>query len=229
MHDPDLVPLLDVAWPRLDHRAARARLVRLGWSICGVGDWAYAYRSPGGSLVARVGPFEPAYGYFVDLCRRCAGNRYVPRIDRVARLEGGGHLAVMEYLSPPDQSRADAFLRQWHQPDETDDDLRVLRHEVMALDDWGRHNVRWWGKVDIGSRHVLLSTDTNLKLIDLFFVTWDLLEELVNDPHTFTQHLPADQCRYILDIPDLHDASAEQLTRIRDALAVIGGRHTRSS
>jgi hypothetical protein len=130
----------------------------------------------------------------------------------------------MEYLGPPETRRVETFLRGWNNAYEADEDLRALRHEVMALDRWGRQNVRWWGKVDLGSRHVLLSADGNLKLIDLFFVTWDLLEDLVSDPHDFKQHISAAQCRYILDIPDLQDDSnsAEKLDRIRDALAAIG-------
>jgi hypothetical protein len=72
--------------------------------MCGQGDWAYAYRSPSGRLVARVDPFEPGYKYFVDLCERCPDNRYVPRMDLATELEGGGHLAVLEHLGPADMS-----------------------------------------------------------------------------------------------------------------------------
>jgi hypothetical protein len=32
---------------------------------CGVGDWAVALRSPEGTVVARVCPFDPAYRAFV--------------------------------------------------------------------------------------------------------------------------------------------------------------------
>lgn len=77
--------------------------------------------------------------------------------------------------------------------------------------------------MDVGERHVLRSADGNLKVIDLFFVTWDLVQELVCDPHAFAQHLAPDQCRYILDIPDLQDDSnpAEYLRRISDAIAAL--------
>jgi AcrR family transcriptional regulator len=53
-------------------------------------DWAVALRSPEGTLVARVCPFDQAYWAFVDLCRECAGNRWLPRIELAAGLEGGG-------------------------------------------------------------------------------------------------------------------------------------------
>lgn len=222
MPDPDLAPLLDIRWPQLSHRVVQTRLRQLGWDICGVGDWAYAYRSPGGRLAARVSPFEPAYGYFVELCRRCAGNPYVPRIDLATRLEGGGHLAIMEYLGTPDSAVVKGFLRQWDQTE--DGQLRALRHEVETLDQWGRGHVRWWGKVDVGDRHVLRAADGNLKVIDLFFVTWDLVQELISDPTAFARHMAPDLCRYVLDVPDLQDgtAPAEYLRRIGEALATIG-------
>ncbi|MEQ4206257.1 hypothetical protein [Actinopolymorpha sp. B9G3] len=171
--------------------------------------------------MARVSPFEPAYNYFVELCERCAGNRYIPRIELATTLDGGGHLAVLEYLTTPASSVVRTFLRQWEHPAEGDADLRDLRHEVEAMDAWGRQNVRWWGpRVDIGDRHVLLSADGNPKLIDLFFVEGeDLLDELINDPHAFARHMPLDQCRYILDIPDLQDGHATgYLHRIGTAL-----------
>jgi hypothetical protein len=46
-----------------------------------------ALRSPEGTVVARVCPFDPAYWAFVDLCRECAGNRWLPRIELAAGLE----------------------------------------------------------------------------------------------------------------------------------------------
>jgi hypothetical protein len=32
----------------VSHREVAARLVRDGWSVCGVGDWATVWRSPDG-------------------------------------------------------------------------------------------------------------------------------------------------------------------------------------
>lgn len=228
MQDPELVPLLDVRWPVLDHGLARAQLERLGWALCGRGDWAYAHRSPSGRLLARVSPFEPAYGYFVELCQRCAGNRYLPRIELATELEGGGHLAVLEYLYPADRIAVETFLRHWEHPEKADAELRALRHEVDTMNEWGRQNVRWWGpRIDLGDRHILLSTDRNPKLIDLFFVEGnDLLAELVSDPHTFARHMPLERCRYILDLPDLQadDQSADYLRQVRAALAGAASR-----
>ncbi|HEX3993870.1 MAG TPA: hypothetical protein VHX39_22085 [Acetobacteraceae bacterium] len=175
--------------------------------------------------MARVSPFEPAYKYFVELCRRCEGNRYVPRIETATQLEGGGHLAVLEYLHAPDAELVEQFLRHWAHPAEADPDLRLLRYEVDSVDRWCRENVRWWGpRVDIGDRHVLLSSDGNPKLIDLFFVERErLIDDLISDPHAFARYMPFDQCRYIFDVADLQDDATptEYLDRIRDALAVV--------
>lgn len=219
--EPDLVPLQGVQWTALDHRAVRARLERWGWSKCGEGDWAYAFRSPSGSLVARVSPFEPAYGFFAELCRRCDGNRYLPRMELASPLEGGGHLAVLEYLqAAADYSEADKFRQRWADPDEPDAELRILRLEVRAVDEWARQHVPWWGGVEMRGAHVLLSKDGQPKLIDLFFVRGEkMLADLLEDPNTFKRGMPLERRKYILDIPDLqHDHPADHLRRIRAAL-----------
>ena len=88
----------DLPWASLSHRQVLAELTRAGWVPCGVGDWAVALRSPEGHVTARVCPFDPAYWAFVDLCRECAGNRWLPRIDLAADLEGGGSVVFMEFV-----------------------------------------------------------------------------------------------------------------------------------
>ena len=90
----------DLPWESLSHRQALAELASGGWVPCGVGDWAVALRSPEGSLAARVCPFDPAYWAFVDLCRECAGNRWLPRIELAADLEGGGSVVFLEFVAP---------------------------------------------------------------------------------------------------------------------------------
>ena len=89
-------------WESLSHRQVLAELAMQGWVPCGVGDWAVALRSPEGALVARVCPFDPAYWAFVDLCRECAGNRWLPRIELAAGLEGGGSVVFLEFVAPVD-------------------------------------------------------------------------------------------------------------------------------
>lgn len=219
MKESEVAPLQGKPWPTLSHRAARVDLERLGWSLFAQGDWAYAYRSPSGRFAARVSPFEPGYGYFVDLCERCRGNRYVPRIELASELEGGGHLAILEFLDSPRPADVVMFLRQWEHPDEGDDDLRTLRHEVGLIDAWGSEILPGWIGIDIGERHVLLAADGNLKVLDLFGVGWGFLEELLRDPYAFARSMPGGTCEYILDIPDLQlDHPADYLRRIESAL-----------
>jgi hypothetical protein len=49
----------------------------------------------------------------VDLCRTCAGNRWLPRIELAAGLEGGGSVAFLEYVAPVDHPVAGQFAGQW--------------------------------------------------------------------------------------------------------------------
>ncbi len=219
MTDPEVIPLLNRPWPTVNHRVARAELERLGWELFAQGDWAYAYRSPSGRLVGRVGPFEPAYDYFVDLCERCAGHRHLPRMELATPLEGGGQLAVLEHLQPADGHAVREFLRHWEHPEDAGEDLRSLRHEVDRIDEWGRNQVRGWIGIDIGARHVLRSVSGELKVIDLFGTDWGFLDRLVKDPQGFARAVDLDRCRYLLDMPDLQldDHPADYLRRVRNA------------
>ncbi|MFC7620276.1 hypothetical protein [Microlunatus sp. GCM10028923] len=195
----------------------QAQLRELGWVRFAQGDQAYAYRSPAGRLVARVSPFELGYDDFVELCQRCAGHRHLPRVELASPLEGGGHLTILEHLSEPDPGAVRRFLWQCQHPEEADPDLRSLRREVDVIDDRGRRQVRGWVGIDLGERHVLRSSDGNLKVLDLFGV--DVLQQLIKDPHGFARSMPADRCRYLLDLPDLQldDHPAGYLDRVRDA------------
>ncbi|MEU6410009.1 hypothetical protein [Microbispora sp. NPDC046933] len=114
-HDIDLVPLLGRAWGTASHRDALADLVGLGWTPLGAGDWAIGLRSPGGMLAARVCPFDPAYPAFLELCRRCPGNPYLPRVALTEALDGGGSLTVLEFLAPAEQAEAAQVARRWRE------------------------------------------------------------------------------------------------------------------
>jgi hypothetical protein len=93
-------PIPGLPWESLSHRQVLAELATQGWVPCGVGDWAVALRSPEGTVAARVCPFDPAYWAFVDLCRECAGNPWLPRIELAAGLEGGGTVTFLEFGQP---------------------------------------------------------------------------------------------------------------------------------
>lgn len=220
MPTDELAPLIEIDWPKHDHRFALARLEHLGWTACGRGDWAYVLRSPSGRSAARVAPFEHGYELFVALCERCAGNSYLPRIELASRLEGGGHLTVLEYLTSSTPPTAEDFLRRWHDGDTADPELTTLRRAVDAVDRWGRNEIRGWVGVDLGPRHVLLAADGRPKIIDLFGA--DLINLLIADPADFARRIPADQRRHLLDVPDLHtDHPESYLDRVRAAFAAL--------
>lgn len=135
-----------------------------------------------------------------------------------AELEGGGHLAVLEYLAAPDREIVAGFLRRWRNPRPGDVDLWLLRRAVETIDRQGRQRFPGWVGVDIGDRHVLVGADGHPKVIDLFGV--DLRTFLLGDPGVFARCVPADRRRYVLDMPDLQDEdqSAEYVCRIRAVL-----------
>jgi hypothetical protein len=49
----------------------------------------------------------------VDLCRECAGNRWLPRIELAAGLEGGGSVVFVEFVAPVDHPVVKQFAEQW--------------------------------------------------------------------------------------------------------------------
>lgn len=49
--------------PEATHHDVDASLRAAEWTPCGIGDWAWALRSPDGGVVARISPFDPAGPY----------------------------------------------------------------------------------------------------------------------------------------------------------------------
>lgn len=223
LNDAELGVLADVAWPAVNHRGARARLQAHGWAKCGEGDWANVFRSPSATYAARVSAFEPSYAWFVELCRRVDGNPYFPRIDFVTELEGGGQLAVLEYLTPITEAEERAFLERWRDDTEPDAHLREARAATEALDAECRANVPFWMGVDIGE-NVMRATDGQIKLVDLLGVAGGLLtDRLTADYDGFLRILPRERFAYLLEIPHFsRDYAAEQRREVEAVLAAHG-------
>ena len=137
----------------LSHRQVLAELAAEGWVPFGVGDLAVALRSTAGTVVASVCPFDPAYPAFVDLCRQCAGNRWLPRIKLAAGLGGGGSLVLLEFVAPVDHPVAGQFARQWRAR-AGDAEFAEVHRAAQMIDAEHRKSTPWWGGYDLNDAHI---------------------------------------------------------------------------
>lgn len=208
----------------LSHTDVLVDLVRLAWTPCGAGDWAVGLRSPNGLLVARVCPFDPAHPAFLELCRECEGNPYLPRIALAASLEGGGALTVMEFLAPVRDTVAAELIAYWRDGGH-DVDLEALRRAARAVDERSRASVPWWDGIDLDEGNVGRSVDGRLALFDLFCMDGAALYgQILQDPNDVRRRLPEDQRRYLLQIPYLaRENTPDELHALRRAWAPSDG------
>ncbi|THV41468.1 hypothetical protein [Glycomyces buryatensis] len=184
----------------LSHREVASRLVLNGWSVCGVGDWATAWRSPEGFQVARVSPFELAYGVFVDLCRDLDGHALLPRIDFDAPLRGGGRVTVMEFLRPAEEPEVAAVTERW-EAGAADDPVGAVRLEAERLSDKAESVIPYWGGVDLNPGNIMVDLSGQVKLVDLFFSAGHLIfSGLTQNPTEFAARIPAGHRDYITEI-----------------------------
>jgi hypothetical protein len=91
----DELAILDTLPADADHAVAERTLTAVGWTRCGVGDWAVVLASPSGSLAARIAPFDPVAPYTAELFRRAVATRQVPVLYAYRELEGGAVCTVM--------------------------------------------------------------------------------------------------------------------------------------
>ncbi|MFC7381536.1 hypothetical protein [Sphaerisporangium rhizosphaerae] len=183
----------------MTHREATAELVLAGWTPCGVGDWAVGLRSPDGMWVARVCPFDPAYAAFLELCRRRPGNPYLPRVVFDTPLDGGGTLAVLEFLAPLDPARAKEVARQWRTGG-GDAALTEVRRTAVEVDAEFRARTPWWDGIDLNPGNVRRALDGRVAVIDVFCMDGvSLYEQILKDASVVRGRLP--ESRHILDIP----------------------------
>jgi hypothetical protein len=221
----------DLPWESLSHRQVLAELATRGWVPCGVGDWAVALRSPEGSLVARVCPFDPAYWAFVDLCRECAGNRWLPRIELAAGLEGGGSVVFLEYVAPvghpvegpvghPVEGQ---FAEQWRAR-AGDAEFQEVRRAAQRIDAEYRKSTPWWGRCDLDDAHVFSAADQPV-LIDVFCMAGsELYDAILEDVAGVHRRIPRERMRYALEIPYIaRENSAAEILALRKAWARAAG------
>jgi hypothetical protein len=216
--DLDLAPLVGRRWESLGYREALVELIGLGWSPCGVGDLAVGLRSPSGRSASRVCPFDPAHPAFIELCRRCPRNPYLPRIELARALDGGGTLTVMEFLAPVSSAVAAVVARRWRSGD-GDPDLQVVRGEALAVDAEQRERVPWWDGIDLNEGNIRRALDGRLAFIDLFcFDGAALYGQVLEDASVVRRRIPEAQGRHLLEIPYLaRESSVDELQALRRA------------
>ncbi|GAA2285234.1 hypothetical protein GCM10009853_045130 [Glycomyces scopariae] len=206
----------------LDHRAVAGRLLADGWNVCGIGDWAYVWRSPDGRLVARVCAFEPGYGVFVELCRKLSGHPMLPRVDFDAELQGGGRVTVMEALMPASDEERATVTERWDAADSSDP-VAAVRSEAERLNAEAAQSIPFWGGLDRNPGNVMRRGDGGLVLVDLFFAEGrDIYRALTEEPERVAAAFPADERVFICEIAALaRQSSPEELAALRAAAASI--------
>jgi hypothetical protein len=212
----------DLPWGSLSHRQVLAALATQGWVPCGVGDWAVALRSPEGSLAARVCPFDPAYWAFVDLCRDCAGNRWLPRIELAADLEGGGSVVFLEYVTPVDHP-VDGQFGEWRAR-AGDAEFQEVRRAARRIDAEYRKSTPWWGSCDLDDTHIFRAADRPV-LIDVYCMAGtDLYNAILDDVAEVHRRIPRERMRYALEIPYIaRENSTAEILALKEAWARAGG------
>ena len=206
-------------WESLSHRQVLAKLTAEGWVPCGVGDWAVALRSPEATVVARVCPFDPAYWAFVDLCRECPGNRWLPRIELAAGLEGGGSVVFLEFVAPVGHPVVKQFAEQWRARAD-DPEFREVSRTAQRIDAEYRKSTPWWGRCDLDDAHIYRAADRPV-LLDVFCMAGsDLYRAILDDVAEVHRRIPRERMRYALDIPDIaRENSAAEIRALKSAWA----------
>ena len=210
-------------WASLSHRQVQAELAGAGWVPCGVGDWAVALRSPEGTIVARVCPFDPAYWAFVDLCRECAGNPWLPRIDLAAGLEGGGSVVFLEYVAPVGHPVVKDFAEQWRTRADNAE-FQAVRRAAERIDAEYRTSTPWWGRCDLDDEHIFRAAGRPV-LLDVFCMAGsDLYQAILDDVAAVHRRIPRERMRYALDIPYIaRENSTAEILALRKAWARAAG------
>lgn len=202
----------------LTHRDVAGRLLAAGWDVCGLGDWAFVWRSPDGGQVARVCAFEPAYGVFVRLCRGLEGHSMLPRVDFDAELPGGGRVTVMEALLPADPATRKAVTARWDAADPADP-VAAVRAEAERLDAAAAAASPFWGGLDRNPSNVMRRASGGPVFVDLFYAEGpEIYRALLEDPAAVAAAFPAERRAFICEIAVLaRESSPEELAALRAA------------
>lgn len=220
-----------------DYDDAESALTLDGWTRAGAGDWAFAMRSPGGSIAARISPFDPTGPYSVTLYRQAAFTGQVPKLFGHRRLRGGGDFQLLEWLEPAPEDQAVAFHRAITQADPEVAELVAVLRQVH---DQARRELPWCGPVDTNPSNVMRAADGHLVVADVFYAE-GLYEIAWTDPDLVVARIPAAERQFMTEIPTAHSgpwdrASRDQLRELLDAAdarqtprSIRGSREVRES
>jgi hypothetical protein len=155
----------------------------------------------------------------VDLCRECAGNRWLPRIELAADLEGGGSVVFMEFVAPVGHPVGGQFAEQWRSRG-SDPEFQEVRRAAHRIDAEYRTSTPWWGRCDLDDAHIFTAAD-HLVLIDVFCMAGtELYGAIVDDVARVHRRIPRERMRYALDIPYIaRENSTAEILALRKAWA----------
>lgn len=207
--------------PDATHRDAEFAFLAAGWTPSGAGDWAFALRSPDGTTVARISPFDPTGPYTAELYREAAHTRQVPELFAHRRLAGGGDLQVMEWLSPATEPEAVAFHRSLAA---REPEVAELADIVQRIHEQAQRELPWCGPLDENPSNVMRGTDGRLVVLDLLYADGPALYGTAeSDPDVLVQRIPEAERRFMTEIPLAHsgpwDAASREVMRAGVAAA----------
>lgn len=170
-----------------------------GWMFAGAGDWAIALRSPDGVAAARISPFDPAGPYTAALYRDAAATGQVPALYVHRRLAGGGDLQIMEWLDPVSEDVAETFHRAIA---DRAPEVAILADVIARVHRRAQEELPWCGPLDNNPSNVMRAADGHLVVTDLFYADGpNLYAAAATDPDLVVARIPADDRRYITEIP----------------------------
>ena len=215
--------LADLA-PGATHLDVDALLRAAGWTPSGVGDWAWALRSPDGGVVARISPFDPAGPYAAMLYRIASDTGQVPALFAHRVLDGGGDLILMEPLSSVPEAEAATFLASVVVGSPA---VGALAHHLHQVHARGAAEQPWWGPLDDNPANVMRGADGRLVLTDPYYADGpDLYRTVLEDPDRVVRAFPADRRRFMTELPLAGSGgwAAGEAERMRAALAAADAR-----
>ena len=186
-------------WKSLSHRRVLAELAAEGWVPCGVGDWAVALRSPEGTVVARVCPFDPAYRAFVSCAASapatdgCRGSSWPPASTAAVRWCSWSSSLRSTIRSP------DSSLSSGGPGPAIRSSRRCAGQRRGSTRNTGK-STPWWGRCDLDDAHIFRAADRPV-LIDVCCVAGtDLYRAILDDAAGVRRQIPRERMRYALDI-----------------------------